>query len=171
MAVPMMISAPLINLIGDALSLTFIAKAKQWTEKRFSPTRDYLMNAMETKDKIPWHTKNKEEILDLYQVEAYNGLSELQVKQAVQQYGKNQLVSKTRPHWMKTYFGQFKEFTTQVLAATALLSAFTGHLFDGLIMGSILLINAGIGTFQERKADRAVETMSQFVPPKLPGRS
>ena len=32
-------------------------------------------------------------------------------------------------------------------------------------MGSILLINAGIGTFQERKADRAVETMSQFVPP------
>ena len=165
MAVPMMISAPLINLIGDALSLSFIAKAKQWTEKRFSPTRDYLTNAMETKDKIPWHTKNKEEILQIYQVEAYNGLSELQVKQAVQQYGKNQLVSKTRPHWMKTYFGQFKEFTTQVLAATALLSAFTGHLFDGLIMGSILLLNAGIGTFQERKAGRAVETMSQFVPP------
>lgn len=32
-------------------------------------------------------------------------------------------------------------------------------------MGSILLINAGIGTIQERKADKAVETMSQFVPP------
>jgi magnesium-transporting ATPase (P-type) len=32
-------------------------------------------------------------------------------------------------------------------------------------MGSILLFNAGIGAFQERKADRAVETMSQFVPP------
>ena len=59
MAVPMMISAPLINLIGDALSLSFIAKAKKWTEKRFSPTRDYLTNAKETKDNIPWHTKNK----------------------------------------------------------------------------------------------------------------
>ena len=75
------------------------------------------------------------------------------------------MVSKARSHWIKTYFGQFKEFTTQVLGATALLSAITGHLFDGIIMGTILLINAGIGAFQERKADRAVETMSQFVPP------
>ena len=75
------------------------------------------------------------------------------------------MVARTKPHWLRTYFGQFKEFTTQVLAATAILSSLSGHLFDGLIMGSILLINAGIGTFQERKADRAVETMSQFVPP------
>ena len=75
------------------------------------------------------------------------------------------MVSKKRPHWIKTYLGQFREFTTLVLGATALLSSLTGHLFDGMIMGAILLINAGIGTFQERKADRAVETMSKFVPP------
>ena len=165
MAVPMMISAPLINLIGDALSLTFMAKAKKWTEKRFSPTSKDLATVKGDKGNIPWHTKTPQEILDFYQVEAYNGLSQEQVKRAVQQYGKNQLVARTKPHWLRTYFGQFKEFTTQVLAATAILSSLTGHLFDGLIMGSILLINAGIGTFQERKADRAVETMSQFVPP------
>ena len=47
MAVPMMISAPLINLIGDALSLTFMAKAKKWTEKRFSPTSKDLATVME----------------------------------------------------------------------------------------------------------------------------
>ena len=50
MAVPMIISAPLINLMG-MLSLSFIANAKQWTEKRFSSTRDYLTNAMETKNR------------------------------------------------------------------------------------------------------------------------
>ena len=116
-------------------------------------------------NKIPWHTKSSEEILKFYKIEAHNGLTAEQVNQAVPLYGKNQLVSKARPHWIKTYLGQFKEFTTQVLGATALLSAFTGHLFDGMIMGTILLINAGIGAFQERKADRAVETMSQFVPP------
>ena len=63
--------------------------------------------------------ENPQEILDFYQVEAYNGLSQEQVKRAVQQYGKNQLVARTKPHWLRTYFGQFKEFTTQVLAATA----------------------------------------------------
>ena len=123
MAVPMMISAPLINLIGDALSLTFIAKAKKWTEKRFSPTSKDLATVREGKGNIPWHTKTPQEILDFYQVEAYNGLSQEQVKRAVQQYGKNQLVARTKPHWLRTYFGQFKEFTTQVLAATAILSS------------------------------------------------
>ncbi|MDQ0199112.1 cation-translocating P-type ATPase [Neobacillus ginsengisoli] len=165
-AFPMIISAPLINLIGDALSLTFMSKAKNWTERRFAPPyQKQESGSNEGISKFPWHTKGSEEILRYYKIDAHKGLSTEQVKQALPLYGKNQLVSKARSHWMKTYLGQFKEFTTQVLGATALLSAFTGHLFDGIIMGAILLINAGIGAFQERKADRAVETMSQFVPP------
>lgn len=164
-AIPMFISAPLINLIGDALSLTFMSKAKNWTERRFASSCRKQENSTEEVSKIPWHTKSTEEILKFYKIDVYNGLTTEQVNQALPLYGKNQLVSKVRSHWLKTYLGQFKEFTTQVLGATALLSAFTGHLFDGIIMGTILLINAGIGAFQERKADRAVETMSQFVPP------
>lgn len=164
-AIPMVISAPLINLIGDALSLTFMSNAKNWTERRFVPSRGKQGSSIEGVSNIPWHMKSSEEILKLFKIDVHNGLTTEQVNQAVPLYGKNQLVSKARAHWIKTYLGQFKEFTTQVLGATALLSAFTGHLFDGIIMGTILLINAGIGTFQERKADRAVETMSQFVPP------
>ncbi|MGZ4160871.1 MAG: HAD-IC family P-type ATPase, partial [Neobacillus sp.] len=166
LALPMLISAPLVNLIGDAISLTFISNAKNWTERRFAPPyQKQESGTNEGISKFPWHTKSTEEILRSYKIDAHKGLSTEQVKQALPLYGKNQLVSKARSHWIKTYLGQFKEFTTQVLGATALLSAFTGHLFDGIIMGTILLINAGIGTFQERKADRAVETMSQFVPP------
>ena len=37
-AIPMFISAPLINLIGDALSLSFMSNAKNWTERRFAPS-------------------------------------------------------------------------------------------------------------------------------------
>ena len=134
-AIPMFISAPLINLIGDALSLTFMSNAKNWTERRFAPTRRKQEGSIEGVSKIPWHTKSSEEILEFYKTDAYSGLTTEQVNQTLPLYGKNQLVSKTRPHWINTYFGQFKEFTTQVLGATALLSAFTGHLFDGIIMG------------------------------------
>lgn len=164
-AVPMIISVPLINLIGDALSLTFMSNAKNWTELRFAPLREKQEMAAEGIQKKAWHSKSVDEILKTYSIDTNEGLTKEQVNQALPLYGKNQLVSRTRSHWMKTYLGQFKEFTTQVLGATAILSAVTGHLFDGIIMGSILLINAGIGAFQERKADRAVETMSQFVPP------
>ncbi|AIE60747.1 cation-translocating P-type ATPase [Bacillus methanolicus] len=163
-AMPLVISAPLINLIGDALSLTFMSRAKNWTERRFKISHRTHENDVSAA-KISWHSKKADEVLRYFDIDKNNGLNTEQVNRALHLYGKNQLVSKTRPHWLKTYAGQFKEFTTQVLAATALLSAFTGHLFDGLIMGSILLINAGIGTIQERKADKAVETMSQFVPP------
>ncbi|PLR78734.1 HAD family hydrolase [Bacillus sp. V3-13] len=163
-AMPLLISAPLINLIGDALSLTFMSRVKNWTEQRF--TSSYRTDLKDVSpNTIPWHSKKEEEVLTYFKTDVHHGLSAEQVDQAVHMYGKNQLQSKNRSHWMKTYLGQFKEFTTQILAATAILSAFTGHLFDGLIMGSILLINAGIGAIQERKADRAVETMSQFVPP------
>lgn len=165
MAIPMFISAPLINLIGDALSLTYMSTVKNWTEKSFARLRPKHEESFDGITKIPWHTKSTEDILKYYKIDRHQGMSEIQVNEALPIYGKNQLVSKVRSPWIKTYLGQFKEFTTQVLGATALLSAFTGHLFDGLIMGTILLINAAIGTFQERKAERAVETMSQFVPP------
>ena len=164
-AMPLIISAPLINLFGDALTLTFMSRVKRWSERRFIASTHQIQAEELTSDKVLWHSKQTSDILDFFHIDAFHGLSNVQANDALQIYGKNQLVSKKHPHWIKTYLGQFKEFTTLVLVATALLSAFTGHLFDGVIMGSILLINAGIGTFQERKADHAVETMSQFVPP------
>ncbi|WP_026695711.1 cation-translocating P-type ATPase [Peribacillus kribbensis] len=163
LAMPLILSAPLVNLIGDALSLTFISRAKVWTEKKNQSVKE-LQQAF-NRDKTPWHSKAAGDIVSFYKSDMQKGLDQEQVDHASAVYGKNQLVSKTKSHWIRTYVGQFKEFTTQVLGATAILSAVTGHLFDGLIMGAILLINAGIGTVQERKADRAVETMSQFVPP------
>ena len=147
------------------LTLTFMSRVKRWSEHRFIASTHQIQAEELTSDKVLWHSKQTSDILDFFHIDAFHGLSNVQANDALQIYGKNQLVSKKHPHWIKTYLGQFKEFTTLVLVGTALLSAFTGHLFDGVIMGSILMINAGIGTFQERKADHAVETMSQFVPP------
>ncbi|PLT33117.1 HAD-IC family P-type ATPase [Bacillus sp. V5-8f] len=164
LAMPLVISAPLINLIGDVLSLQFMSRAKVWTERQLSSS-GIRGSGLSKTGKTPWHSMQAGKILRHFKTDTENGLSDEQVNEALKLYGKNQLISKARPHWITTYLAQFKEFTTQVLGATALLSMFTGHLFDGLIMGTILLVNAGIGTFQERKADRAVEMMSQFVPP------
>ena len=90
-AIPMVISAPLINLIGDALSLTFMSTAKNWTERRFAPSRPKQESSIEGVSKIPWHTKSSEEILKFYKIDMHNGLTTEQVNQAVPLYGKNQL--------------------------------------------------------------------------------
>ena len=128
-------------------------------EKLLQPTRGQSIT------QTNWHSIKKEEILHNFHVDAQQGLHETQVQTAFKTYGKNELQTKAQPSWIVSYLGQFKEFTTIILGATALFSVLTGHLFDGIAMGSILLLNSAIGTYQERKAEKAVETLSQFVPP------
>ena len=162
-AVPLIVSAPIINVIADSLLLSFMSRSKRWTEKHFGKTGS--ANRGREITQTNWHSIKKEEILNHFHVDAQQGLHETQVQTAFKTYGKNELQTKAQPSWIVSYLGQFKEFTTIILGATALFSVLTGHLFDGIAMGSILLLNSAIGTYQERKAEKAVETLSQFVPP------
>ena len=82
-AIPMIISAPLINLIGDALSLTFMSNIKNWTERRFGPVRRKQEGSIEGASQIPWHTKSTEEILTFYKTEVSTGLTAEQVNEAL----------------------------------------------------------------------------------------
>jgi Ca2+-transporting ATPase len=170
-AFPLLVSAPLINLMGDSITLAFLSNAKMMTEQWIMGSPKLKPNLDKKSDTIPerrliWHAKTLKEICHDLGTDPNQGLDEKAVSQLTQRYGKNVLHGKQRPHWIISYLGQFKEFTTVILGATAVISLFTGHLFDGLVMSSILLINVGIGTFQERKAEKAIETMSHFVPPK-----
>ncbi|WP_176585926.1 cation-translocating P-type ATPase [Priestia megaterium] len=162
-SIPYLISAPFVNLISDALTLKFLSKSKVWTERRMKSKN--VTRGIEETDNIPWHALNAEGVIKKLQTNERTGLNPSQRDLFYELYGKNILQQKEKPHWWKSYLGQFKEFPTIILGTTALLSLATGHLFDGLVMTSILLINAGISTLQERKAERAVETMTQFIPP------
>jgi Ca2+-transporting ATPase len=163
-AAPLYVSAPIINLFADGLTLSFLTKAKRWTERNLGVEKKELKHeGYGNVEALPWHAMDVEEIVSYLQTNKNYGLSDEQIEAALRTYGYNQLQSKKRPHWIKSYLAQFKEFTTIILGTTALLSMFSGHLFDGLAMTVILMLNAGIGTIQERKAERAVETMAQFV--------
>ncbi|WP_028401806.1 cation-translocating P-type ATPase [Ectobacillus panaciterrae] len=168
-AVPVFVAAPLVNLIADALTLSFLTKIKRWTEEHIGARKQENPQAggkVEGKaEGHPWHAMDEKEILHLLKTDQLYGLDDQQISAAMQTYGPNKLQAKRRPHWIKSYLAQFKEFTTVVLGTTALLSMVSGHLFDGAAMGSILLLNAAISTMQERKAEGAVEAMTRFVPP------
>ncbi|MFC3884026.1 HAD-IC family P-type ATPase [Bacillus songklensis] len=165
-AAPLLVSAPVINLMADALTLSFLTKSKRRTEQYFAKDQQLQQKQPITSrhPNIAWHAINEQEVIRRLQSHTMNGLTNEQHQQALKTYGTNTLRPKERPHWLKSYLAQLKEFTTVILGTTAVLSMLTGHLFDGITMCSILLLNAGIGTLQERKAERAVETMTQFVP-------
>ncbi|MFB9758990.1 cation-translocating P-type ATPase [Ectobacillus funiculus] len=168
-AAPLFVAAPVVNLIADTLTLSFLTKIKTWTEQHIGAGKQAKGQARGNGEGKAgghsWHAMDEKEILHLLKTDELYGLDEQQIKIAMQTYGSNKIQTKQRPHWIKSYLAQFKEFTTIILGTTALLSIVSGHVFDGAAMGSILLLNAAISTMQERKAEGAVEAMTRFVPP------
>ncbi|TYR80255.1 cation-translocating P-type ATPase [Priestia megaterium] len=166
LAAPLLVSAPIINLIADSLCLIFMSQAKKWTERKMvkpKPKSDHFQRNQQ--EQTSWHSIETSDLYSYYGTDRWKGLSIDQAASLHSKYGKNRIQGKPKPHWLKAYVGQFKELTTIILGSTAVISLLTGHLFDGLIMGTILLLNAGIGTAQERKAEQTVESLSEFVPP------
>ncbi|WP_043890993.1 cation-translocating P-type ATPase [Paenibacillus sp. Aloe-11] len=161
-----MISAPVVNLIGDALSLVFMSRTKNRSEALTAPPEmTYENEAAVASEAFAWHQLPNEQIFTKFQTNLQNGLTSDQVLSMRTQYGSNQLESKKPTPWLIAYLGQFKEFTTLILLGTSALAFLTGGLFDGLAMGAILLANAAIGTIQECKAEKVVDKLNQFQPP------
>ncbi|MGE8203193.1 HAD-IC family P-type ATPase [Heyndrickxia sp. NPDC080065] len=179
LAIGAVFSAPVIALMANALSLTFLSRTKRKSEKLFSrkeaPKRDspqIVKVERGSKDisaqmeSMPWHAMSKEEIMNAFKVNEQEGLNTSQVKVLRKQYGENQIEAKQTIPWYVSFLGQFKEFTSLILLGATALSFFSGGVFDGLAMGTILVANAFIGTLQERKAEKVVEALNQFRSPK-----
>lgn len=182
------LTAPIINLIGDSLSLLFMARSKRYAEKvlanpllsirsadkkvvsiknhPLSQDNSLMRFSLGLPENEHWHNMSPSDLLDRFEVTELEGLTLEKVVSLQKQYGLNQLESKKPPSWLESYLGQFKEFTTLVVLGTTLLAFLSGDVFDGLAMGSILLINAGVGTAQERKAEKVIEALNEYQPPQ-----
>lgn len=114
----------------------------------------------------PWHALPAEEALRRLKAEEVRGLTGRLVRSRKKLYGLNQLEQKRPVHWLQAYLAQFKEFTTLVILGTTALAFISGNVFDGLAMGTILLVNAAIGMLQERKAEKIIETLDRYQPPQ-----
>lgn len=133
--------------------------------KRIASSIDHSNSQVKNQISFPWHTLSYEQALQHFQVQETHGLKPEQLLRSRNQYGMNQLQPKQATPWITSFLGQFKEFTTLILLGASGLAIFTGGLFDGLAMGTVLLANAAIGTAQERKAEKVVEALNQFQPP------
>ncbi|MDR3584063.1 MAG: HAD-IC family P-type ATPase [Desulfosporosinus sp.] len=183
LAIPLAITAPIINLLTEAITLMLLARSKRISESFQKSSFTFKGEQAKTNPKpkpsnvnskiqpirkesgILWHALADEDIIENFKVDVDQGLSTEQVIAQRNNFGLNKLERKKQEPWLVSYLAQFKEFTTLILLGTSLVALATGAWFDGLAMGSILLANAAIGTVQERKAERVIEALNQFQPP------
>ena len=91
------------------------------------------------------------------------GLSEAEVKKRFSKFGQNVLREYKRKSRLRVFLGQFNSLLVWVLIAAAGLSAMVGHTIDAVVIGVIILLNGGIGFFQEFKAEEIIEKLRRSL--------
>lgn len=100
------------------------------------------------------------------QQENYKGFSQKEVRQKQKEFGLNEIESK-KPSFFIKLLKWFISPIALMLLTAALLSLFINKLFDFYFILVLMLINFFIGFWQEKKADNAIEKLSQKLSVKV----
>ena len=102
-----------------------------------------------------------------------SGLTDEQVSARLAEFGENVTEEKVKHGFLRKFINQFSDLMIIILLVAAALSfgmaLYTGEradLLEPLIIIAIVLANAILGTIQEFRAERSLETLKQLTSPK-----
>lgn len=105
---------------------------------------------------------NEEDLTNLYQTDAEDGLSENEYSKRLTQNGKNELeVKKTSK--LVQFIKQFNNSIIYILAAAAIMTFLMHRYSDSIVIGLVIICNAIIGYVQERQAGNALEKIREML--------
>jgi Ca2+-transporting ATPase len=120
----------------------------------------------ENLDKKKYFLESPQEVQDKFEVNPEIGLSSNMVTERIKQYGKNKM-DETKPKSFGMMFvSQFKDFLIIVLLVAAIISGSLGEYSDAILIIIIVLINALIGSIQEKKAQSSMEALKNLTIPE-----
>ena len=94
-----------------------------------------------------------------------NGLSKMEAKKRLEQYGENVLIEKKRNSLFKMILMQLTDKMIIILFIASFLSFILGELAEGVVILIIILINTVISIIQEKKAADAVQALRNMNAP------
>ena len=123
-----------------------------------------------------FETKSYKEVLSELEVDSKQGLSFDEAGQRMLQYGPNRLAEKKKKPLILVFLSNFNDPMIFILIAAALLSVaislyntiHNGDSFDfadPIIIMSVCILNAIIGTVQENKAEKSLEALKKMSSP------
>jgi len=108
-----------------------------------------------------WAAQAKEVFSCLETSEA--GLSSVEADKRLIEQGPNSVVEKEHRHGLHILIAQFKNPLVLVLIAAAIISFFLKERLDGIVIVSIVLLNAGLGFFMEYRAEKTLRELKKYV--------
>jgi Ca2+-transporting ATPase len=129
-----------------------------------------LITSMAQKDALaadfPPYALAAENVASQLGVRPEVGLSDQDIKQRQQQYGRNQLPeTPPRSAWL-VFASQFYSVLTLILLSAAVLAFVVGDLKDALVILAVVVINALVGFYQEYRAEQSLAALRHMLPSK-----
>lgn len=112
-----------------------------------------------------WHAKEVKEIFQEFS-SSEKGLSDEQVKNHLEKFGKNKIKKTHKLRPLKILLEQFKSFLIYILIFAAIVSFVVGNFIDAVVISAVVIVNAGIGFFQQYRAEKAIVALRQLIVPK-----
>lgn len=94
------------------------------------------------------------------------GLTQEEAEKRLKECGLNELPEAKPDSLLIIFIRQFQSPLIYILLGAALIVFYLGDTVDGLIILSVLLFNAFVGTFQEGKAQNTVSALKKFIETK-----
>ena len=119
-----------------------------------------------TPDGKNWHALGAEEILQHLQSSEDRGLSATEVQTRLGEHGPNMLTEAPSTTFWQLLWEQFNNFVVILLIVAAVISAILGDFIEAAAIMAIVILNAGLGIVQERRAEEAIAALRQLAAPE-----
>ncbi|MBI2673685.1 MAG: HAD-IC family P-type ATPase [Candidatus Zambryskibacteria bacterium] len=114
---------------------------------------------------IAWHTKPVSKVLEILK-SSEHGLSSIEVKHRLEENGPNVLPESRPDNVALIFLRQFQSPLIYILLAAALAVFFIGEKTDGIVIITVLILNAVVGSIQEGRARNTLLALKQYVETK-----
>jgi magnesium-transporting ATPase (P-type) len=111
---------------------------------------------------VAWHALPGSEIVQKLE-SSLDGLTDAQVLERRREFGRNVLPVKKPPTALVIFLHQFLSPLIYILLAAGIVAIVMGDVTDASFIFAVVLLNAGLGGFQEWKADRSAASLQKLL--------
>lgn len=117
-----------------------------------------------------WHVQSPAQVLATLGTDRTRGLSQAEAARRLAEEGPNLLPEPEGAGPWILFLGQFKSMVVLVLMAAGLVSGFLGEWVDAIAIFAIVVLNAGIGFYQEYNAEQSIAALRKMAAPSARAR-
>lgn len=112
-----------------------------------------------------WFALSSQDVINQFDSSRHDGLTHQEAEQRLEIHGWNQLQGKKQPLFLSTVLRQLKSFLILILIVAVIISIWIGDWIEAAVILAIILLNALVGALQERKAERALQSLKKLAAP------